>query len=230
MASGTAETEKPEKPEQPEQPEQPQHGRGRASSVPELAQRHLGAKRTSQVERLLKLLQVCLIDSKAVKGFLVNFLLAYNVRAGVAMLLRAVRLLTSKPGDMRSLDKFLGESNLSFRTEAVRIGLFFGGFAGMYRAVLAALKHAWSAKGEHERWHSAVAGGLAGSSLYCMDKSWHRTLALYMATRAVQSAYNLAKLRGHWHFWGSDWEHGDSLLFALSSAQVMYAYVMRPGA
>lgn len=27
---------------------------------------------------------------------------------------------------------------------------------------------------------------------------------------------------------GSDWEHGDSLLFVVSCAQVMYAYVMRP--
>jgi hypothetical protein len=31
-----------------------------------------------------------------------------------------------------------------------------------------------------------------------------------------------------WHFWGSNWAHGDSLLFILTSAQIMYAYVMRP--
>lgn len=35
-------------------------------------------------------------------------------------------------------------------------------------------------------------------------------------------------MEGKWHLWGSDWAHGDSLLFAVSSAQVMYAYVMRP--
>lgn len=28
--------------------------------------------------------------------------------------------------------------------------------------------------------------------------------------------------------WGSDWSHGDALLFIVSSAQIMYAYVMRP--
>lgn len=28
--------------------------------------------------------------------------------------------------------------------------------------------------------------------------------------------------------WGSDWPHGDTLLFAISSAQIMYAYVLRP--
>lgn len=63
-----------------------------------------------------------------------------------------------------------------------------------------------------------------------MEASWHRTLALYMATRWVQCAYNYSKARGYFHFWGSSWQHGDSLLFAISSAQIMYSYVMRPGA
>ena len=49
-----------------------------------------------------------------------------------------------------------------------------------------------------------------------------------MLVRAIQSVYNAAKARGWWHLWGSDWEHGDTLLFALACAQVMYAYVMRP--
>jgi len=28
--------------------------------------------------------------------------------------------------------------------------------------------------------------------------------------------------------WGSSWPHGDALLFGVTSAIVMYAYVMRP--
>ena len=58
--------------------------------------------------------------------------------------------------------------------------------------------------------------------------SRQRTAALYISVRAIQSLYNAAKARGWWHFWGSHWEHGDTLLFAITSAQVMYAYVMRP--
>ena len=82
---------------------------------------------------------------------------------------------------------------------------------------------------EETWWHPLVSGGCAGmASVYCMDPSWHRTMALYMATRAVQCFYNFAKTRDYWHFWGSDWPHGDSLLFIVSSAQIMYAYVMRP--
>uniref|UniRef100_A0A0D9WZ11 Transmembrane protein 135 N-terminal domain-containing protein n=1 Tax=Leersia perrieri TaxID=77586 RepID=A0A0D9WZ11_9ORYZ len=41
-------------------------------------------------------------------------------------------------------------------------------------------------------------------------------------------AYNSAKSKNRFHFWGSHWRHGDALLFSLASAQVMYAFVMRP--
>ena len=46
--------------------------------------------------------------------------------------------------------------------------------------------------------------------------------------RVAQCSYNACKARGWWHLWGSNWKHGDALLFILSSAQIMYAYVMRP--
>ncbi len=173
--------------------------------------------------------QIALVDSKALKTFLTNFLLAYNIRAGVALLFRLLNLAAKKPRALMSmgLEGFAQEKNLTFRIEAMRIGLFVGSFSGIYKAVVATLKEYFS-DGEEKNWHSAVGGWLAGFSLHFMDKSWHRTLGLYMATRAVQCLYNFAKLNGYWHFWGSDWKHGDALLFILSSAQIMYAYVMRP--
>ena len=36
----------------------------------------------------------------------------------------------------------------------------------------------------------------------------------------VQCAYNSAKAKNKFHFWGSQWSHGDTLLFSLASAQV----------
>mmetsp|Transcript_3860 Transcript_3860/g.7461 ORF Transcript_3860/g.7461 Transcript_3860/m.7461 type:complete len:540 (-) Transcript_3860:49-1668(-) len=176
---------------------------------------------------LTRLAKMAFLDSKALKTLFINFLLAYNVRAGVSVLLRILTVMIRKPKDALSIQKLLGESNLVMRVEAVRVGLFIGGFTSLYKAVVHSLEEVVSS-GEHKRWHSAVGGWIAGLSLYSMDKSWHRTLGLYMATRAAQSAYNYAKLNGYWHFWGSDWEYGDALLFTLSSAQVMYAYVMRP--
>jgi hypothetical protein len=54
-------------------------------------------------------------------------------------------------------------------------------------------------------------------------KEWRRTLALYAAVRAVQCWYNSQREKGHWHFWGSDWDYGDAALFAICSAQVFKA-------
>lgn len=196
----------------------PKHGRseGRRS-----------AAQSALVARVIEAAHVCLVESKALKTGLTNFLLAYNIRAGVALLLRFARALAQRPGELKSLDKFLGEGSLKFRVEAVRMGLFLGCFSGTYRAVTHGLAHYFKER-VAAQWRSAIAGFLAGVSLCFMDKSWHRTLALYMSARMAQLAYNFAKLKGYWHFWGSDWAHGDALLFIISSAQVMYAYVMRP--
>lgn len=62
----------------------------------------------------------------------------------------------------------------------------------------------------------ALAAGLA---LLFQNKERRRTLALYMLARLLQCRYNSLKAAGRWHFWGSDWQHGDTLLFAVSSAQ-----------
>jgi len=199
------------------------NGNGMGVSVRNFGQKRKGGPG----DAALRFLQTVLVDSKALKSFMTNFLLVYNIRAGIAVLLRLVRLVLQKPRDMLSLTKLVGETHLHFRIEAVRMGLFIGGFTGIYRAVCHGLA-VYVSKGLRERWHAAVGGWLAGLSLYFMDSSWHRTLSLYMATRAVQCAYNYAKFNGYWHFWGSDWDHGDALLFTLSSAQIMYAYVMRP--
>mmetsp|Transcript_8274 Transcript_8274/g.13396 ORF Transcript_8274/g.13396 Transcript_8274/m.13396 type:complete len:524 (-) Transcript_8274:1950-3521(-) len=183
-------------------------------------------KNETAVKMLTKLVKVLFVDSDALKTAMTNFLLAYNIRAGVALLLRFLNVLTKKPKDIFSIKALVTESNLQFREEAVRLGLFFGGFSGIYKVISHGLAN-FGGKGK-QSWHSAVAGWFAGVSLCAMDASWYRTLALYMSTRGIQCGYNFLKSRGHWHFWGSSWPHGDSLLFIISSAQIMYAYVMRP--
>jgi len=61
---------------------------------------------------------------------------------------------------------------------------------------------------------------LAGVTLMFQKPERRRTLALYTLARLAQARYNSLKAAGRWHFWGSTWPHGDTLLFALSSAQV----------
>ncbi|KAJ6889132.1 hypothetical protein NC652_030054 [Populus alba x Populus x berolinensis] len=70
---------------------------------------------------------------------------------------------------------------------------------------------------------------VAGLSVLALDDSnRRRTLALYLLARVAQCAYNSAKSKNKFHFWGSRWRHGDSLLFSISCAQVMYAFIMHP--
>jgi hypothetical protein len=65
-----------------------------------------------------------------------------------------------------------------------------------------------------------------------MDREHQRTYAMYAFARVAFCLYNAAKTRGWWRIGGVDFDnlggYGDSLLFILSSGQIMYGYVMRP--
>ncbi|GAB9474013.1 hypothetical protein Gpo141_00011155 [Globisporangium polare] len=183
-----------------------------------------------------------------------NFLLAYNTRAGIGVLLRIFKLLLKK--NFRAvfdLKQLLDENNLSFRVDAVSFGLFLGWFTGGYRGLRALLpvllKKCFARKLQQkqtavgianqtqtpeqqqeriEKLSALASGAIAGCALFFVDSKKRRSFALYALTRALQCGYNTAKRNDYWHFWGSDWQFGDTLLFAMSTAQVMYAYVMRP--
>ncbi|KAL7995234.1 putative transmembrane protein [Plasmopara halstedii] len=167
-----------------------------------------------------------------------NFLLAYNIRAGIAVLLRLFKLLQRQRWKaVTNLPQILDEKHLHFRVDAVRLGMFLGWFTGSYRALRALLpvilrrvvrKNRFKDKERLDKISALGSGAIAALVLGFVDERKRRSLALYMFTRALQCGYNTAKRHNRWHFWGSDWQYGDLLLFALSSAQVMYAYVMRP--
>ncbi|GAB9469595.1 hypothetical protein Gpo141_00006869 [Globisporangium polare] len=176
-----------------------------------------------------------------------NFLLAYNTRAGIGVLLRIFKFLLKR--NFRAvfdLKQLLDEKHLSFRVDAVSFGLFLGWFTGGYRGlralapVLLKKYFAWKQQQEVtsqtpeqqqqriEKISALVSGAIAGCALMFVNAKRRRSFALYALTRALQCGYNTAKRNDYWHFWGSDWKFGDVLLFGVSSAQIMYAYVMRP--
>jgi hypothetical protein len=73
-------------------------------------------------------------------------------------------------------------------------------------------------------WPGLSGGFLAGLlAILTQDRRGRRTLALYAAARLVQCIYNWLKEEGRL----TPLKHGDAALFILSSAQIMYAYVMR---
>ncbi|RHZ25736.1 hypothetical protein DYB26_008789, partial [Aphanomyces astaci] len=165
--------------------------------------------------------------AKAAQTGASNFVLAYNVRAGIALLSRIVQLIQNRKfRDLMDLNSLLSEKHLNFRVEAVSMGLFIGCFTGGYEALQAVLRKLRPDLPAATR--TVVSGIVAGSGILCLNPSRRRSLALYTFVRALQSVYNIAKARKLWHFWGSHWPHGDALLFGVASAQVMYSFILRP--
>ncbi|KNA15571.1 hypothetical protein SOVF_096910 [Spinacia oleracea] len=156
-----------------------------------------------------------------------SFLLSYGVRVGIGILLRAFKLARGHSySSLLDLKQLVSEKDLIVREEACRVGLLFGGFTGSYHALRCILRK-WRRR--ETPLNVILAGSVAGLSILALgDPNQRRTLALYLFARVAQCAYNSAKSKNKFHLWGSHWKHGDSLLFALSSAQVMYSFIMRP--
>ncbi|KAF0909064.1 hypothetical protein E2562_030816 [Oryza meyeriana var. granulata] len=156
-----------------------------------------------------------------------SFLLSYGVRVGIGILLRAFKLARRRSySSLLDLKQLVSEKDLIVREEACRVGLLFGGFTGSYHALRCFLRRF---RKKETPFNVILAGSVAGLAIVALDdSSRRRTLSLYLLARLAQCAYNSAKSKNRFHFWGSHWRHGDALLFSLASAQVMYAFVMRP--
>lgn len=195
-----------------------------------------------------------------------SFVLAYMVRAGIAVFSRGVGLLRSgSPTDTLKFEKLLGEKHVHYREEAVRLGMFLGAFSGGYHLVRCQL---CNRLGLTPQKAALTAGTAAGLSAVFLKRPKRRAFAGYLAARLAQSAMasfanaRHAKVETNKVMERIDSQirlaqagiapstatetfkennrniqssvesilknHGDVLLFALSSAQVMYAYVMRP--
>ncbi|KAL2526917.1 Mitochondrial import inner membrane translocase subunit Tim17/Tim22/Tim23 family protein [Abeliophyllum distichum] len=165
--------------------------------------------------------------ANAVGNLCQSFLLSYGIRVGIGILLRAFKLARLKSySSLLDLKQLVSEKDLIVREEACRIGLLFGGFSGSYHAIRCLLRK-WRKK--ETPINAILAGSVAGLSILALDdSSRRRTLALYLLARLAQCAYNSAKSKNKFHLWGSHWSHGDTLLFAIACAQVMYAFIMRP--
>ena len=131
-------------------------------------------------------------------------------------------------GKIRSLfniQELIGEKNFHIREEAVRLALFCSSFFSIYTLstdLLIKLRRV------NDSFNSYISGGLSGLSLLFYFKHSRRTISLYIMARLLQCVYNSLKDKGKLDSIKPYLKHGDSLLFILSSAQVMFAYVMYP--
>ncbi|GAA5802042.1 hypothetical protein HPULCUR_007502 [Helicostylum pulchrum] len=150
----------------------------------------------------------------AIKGAARAFGLAYGVRGSVNFCLYLIRVIRGKASFTNILDA-------SFKNlDSLRFGAMFGLFALLWKSVNNGMR---LYRGKDDRLNGLVGGAVAGLSILCEKKERRVDIAQQMMVRALQAIYNAGKSRDIFYF-----KNGDALLFAVTCAQVLYAYTMRP--
>ncbi|KAG0324222.1 hypothetical protein BGZ99_002054 [Dissophora globulifera] len=150
----------------------------------------------------------------AVLGAIRSAGVSYGAKALVNLCLGMLKLMNGKGSFGRIVqDAFMGR-------DAVRFGSFFGMFSFLWKLVNNGLK---LYRGTDDRINGAIAGAIAGLAILIESHERRVTFAQQMFIRSMQGVYNAGKYRGQFSL-----RHGDAFLFALGSAQVMYAYTMHP--
>ncbi|KDQ63978.1 hypothetical protein JAAARDRAFT_27652 [Jaapia argillacea MUCL 33604] len=74
------------------------------------------------------------------------------------------------------------------------------------------------------RWHAVVAGAIAGAVAIMFEKKGRRvTIAQQLFVRGLQGSYNALSTKHGFHI-----PHGDIIVFALMSGQILYGFLLRP--
>eukprot|EP00475_Leptophrys_vorax_P039873 TRINITY_DN7298_c0_g1_i1.p1 TRINITY_DN7298_c0_g1~~TRINITY_DN7298_c0_g1_i1.p1 ORF type:complete len:531 (+),score=125.39 TRINITY_DN7298_c0_g1_i1:180-1772(+) len=154
------------------------------------------------------------------------FAITYGIRTGISVLLRLIYIVRNRPAMLRSLTLMFSEENFKFRVPAVRMAGWIGTCVGLYEGTV--LIDNWM---NHRRLDAKpsprstlIAGAVSGLSLLMEFEGNRKMIALYSLVRLAHCIYASKRDEGKI----TPVRHGDSLLFALSSAQIMYAFVMRP--
>ena len=133
-----------------------------------------------------------------------SFLLAYSIRNGISLFYNILR---------RKLQfSFLNQ-------DAIKIGLFFGSFTSLNHLFMKILD---GINGKLSK--EFVSGALSASSIMFLPKDNHRIISVYLFTQLLQAMYN-SNIESIPEVFKM---HGNALLFAFSSAEVLYSWVMEP--
>jgi hypothetical protein len=120
--------------------------------------------------------------SYVVSSFGRSFYLAYGIRAGISLALHLIKLLRGPtPLKVFDLNELVSAHGLPI--DAVRMGLFMGGFTGIYNGIRCMLARL---TGKDNPYTVMGAGTVAGLSILFQNPDSHRTLALYVWARVFQ--------------------------------------------
>jgi len=189
----------------------------------EITQRSLRhVKNLNHEEILQKLINI-------LKTFGRDFLLAWTVRGGVGLLPVLMRLIKSRKY-FCTLEHFfifrfqIGPAILAaFGRPATRFGLFIACYFALFKFLEDLIAKSRQKK---DRWNSFIAGALASITLRIETEDLRWSFAQYLAVRAGQCVVEHLVARKPWL--SRYVSAGDSLLFAICSGQLVYAFIVRP--
>jgi hypothetical protein len=132
--------------------------------------------------------------------FLKGFISSYGLKASMNLIFQ---LISKKPLNLKQI--LLDE-------ESLRIGFSIGSFSSIYTFLKTILKN-------KTKWNEIISGFISGLSILFIQSENRRILTLYMMTRTIHSYIQ------RFDFFEN---YGNSVLFILSSAQVLYSWAIWP--
>ncbi|CAG8495434.1 8895_t:CDS:10 [Funneliformis mosseae] len=154
----------------------------------------------------------------AITGGLKSYVMAHGIRGGVNFLLNLLTVFRKRKGSIYKIYKAFLHG--FFGKDAVRFGVSFGGFSFLWKLINNGLRYV---RKKDDHWNGFVAGSIAGISILAEKRERRISIAQQLFVRALQALYNAGHAREYFRI-----PHGDALLFILTTAQVLYAYTMRP--
>ncbi|KAJ3147154.1 hypothetical protein HDU89_005751 [Geranomyces variabilis] len=154
------------------------------------------------------------IPAHALRVGIRGALLAFAIRSGIAFLIRLVMVFKRKTTLREAIVHVLtAKAHRSF-------AYFIGSFGAIWKGVDNTLR---LIRKKDDKLNGFVAGACAGLALGFEERGRRINIAQQILVRGLRCVFHGMRTREIFHL-----PHSESLLFALGSAQIMYAYVQHP--
>jgi len=159
------------------------------------------------------------LRSTAVSLFIRNAVFGFNGRVGLSLFFQFFSLL---PGlGSKKAFNLTNLFDIGVMQEALRWGVFLGAFSAQHEFLKGSLSHCRN--GKQDWFNSFVAATSAGPWYLILPENRREWLTLYGPARAISATWSWLVSRQYVRAIDSG-----SILFILTSSQIMYGYVARP--
>ncbi|KAG3190310.1 hypothetical protein C6341_g1804 [Phytophthora cactorum] len=182
---------------------------------PHEAKQHADARRQEMQKMVMNWTSVKKDLEAACQAAARAFLLAYGAKAFTAVLLASRKWSSLEYG-------YADAARLLLKGDTLRFGAFFGSLVGIFRVTELVTRAARG--GERDVVNLAIAGAVSGSALLLDSPSRRNTISLYIFVRMLDVVCRHLMSIGVL----PTWRYSSEMLFALSNAAIMYAFVADP--